>query len=109
MLSLLSAFRLTILPSQLQVIFTESEKKGVTKLYNFTAIKKKGVTKLFPWNLTFPICLEHLLKGSRTLAPIMHIYGKEKRLTIPKGFFEKKAYQCMKTDEVTRIDGTEYC
>ncbi len=26
--------------------------------------------------------------------------------TIPKWFSEKKAYQCLKTDEVTRIDGT---
>ena len=76
------------------------------KLYNFTESKKKGVTKLFPWSLNFPVCLEHLLKGSRTLAPILHIYGKEKRPTIPKCFLEKKAYQCLKTDKVTRIDGS---
>jgi hypothetical protein len=37
MLSLLSALRVTILPSKQLVIFTESNKKGVTKLYNFTA------------------------------------------------------------------------
>ncbi len=36
----------------------------------------------------------------------MHIYGKEKRPTTPKLIVEKKAYQCQKTDEVTRIART---
>jgi hypothetical protein len=52
----------------------------VTKLYNLTS-KKRGGDEVIP--LEFNL-LEHLLKESRTWAPILHIYGKEKMPTIPK-------------------------
>jgi hypothetical protein len=54
MLSLFSALRVTILPSKQKVIFTDSNKKGVMKLYNFTASTKKGGDEVIPLELNRP-------------------------------------------------------
>jgi hypothetical protein len=53
MLSLLSALRVTILHTKQQVIFTESNKKGVKKLYNFTE-SKKGGDETIPLDFNLP-------------------------------------------------------
>jgi hypothetical protein len=69
---------------------------------------KNGGDEDIPLEFNLPSLSWSSFKGIQNLTHILHIYRKEKRPTIPKWFFEKKVYQSLQTDEVTRIDGTTH-
>ncbi len=91
MLSLLSALRVTILPSKQKVIFTDSNKKGVTKLYNFTASTKKGGDEVIPFELKLPSLSWTSFKGIQNLGSYFAHLRKRKKAYHTKMIFWEKS------------------
>ncbi len=79
MFSLLSALRVTILPSKQKVIL-QKVTKGVTKLYNITASKKKGGDKVIPLEFNLPsLSWTSFIKGIQNIGPYFAHLRKRKK------------------------------
>ncbi len=81
---------MTILPTKQKAIFTEGMKKGVTKLYNFTASKKKGGDEVIPLKFNLPSLSWTSFKGIQNLGPYFaHVRKRKKAYHTKMIFWEK--------------------
>ncbi len=74
-------------PPSNRLFLLKVTRRGWRSYTTLQQVQKKGVTKLFPWSLTFTVCLEHLLKGSRTY--FAHLRKRKKAYHIKMIFWEK--------------------
>ncbi len=89
MLSLLSALRVTILPSNRLFLQKVGNKKAVTKFYNFTESKKRG-WRSYPLEFNLPSLSWTSFKGIQNLGPYFAHLRKRKNAYHTKMIFWEK-------------------